>query len=687
MIPVALAVGVLLLGSVYTVCTYMEKKEAAAVMEDTLEFMRIQCLRYDNLSASLETRDAIQLLDKTKELSRCLAQPGDWDQTDFLSDYADAQRISGILLMDGQGNVTDNISKDTENALDWQEILQDENVTNVMDYPKKSYMSHVRMEDGTDYDYAVVANEDGNGLIFCYVRQAASVADENQIDIGNLLDGYRLEMDGLILITDGETILSSNDSSLPGMQVSDESLIADHIEEIPADSIGKVQDGDTAYMAQCSKCRTYYLYAFFPARSVYRSRIVVLAYVLVFYVLCLLILSMLRQRELKNSNQMKLEFLRRVSHDIRTPVNGIRGMLRIGDSFPDDMEKQRECREKIWEASGFLEALINDVMEMSQLEVGEVRLEKKPFDLYELLDKTVSSMELQAREQGVELAFSSFEGTHRRLVGSPIQVRRILVNLISNGVKYNRENGTVSVSCRELSQSGEGSPDRVSYEIVCQDSGIGMSTEFQKQMFNQFTQENASGEQSHHGTGLGLAIVKSLVTQMGGEIRCESKPGEGTAFYVTLPFGVDHSAPVDEAPVEPEPAEEDGLPLQDVRILLVEDNDLNMEIAEFVLTEKGAAVTPAWNGQEAVDAFAKSKPGEYQVILMDMMMPVMDGVTATRRIRAMGRPDARTIPIIAVTANVFDSDVQAAKEAGMDAHFAKPIDPDRLQMVIRRYVR
>jgi signal transduction histidine kinase/CheY-like chemotaxis protein len=666
-------------------CTYSENKEVSTVMEDTLEFMRLRCLRYDNLIASDETRDEMQLLDKTKELGRCLAERDASDQAEFLEEYARNQRITGIILLDAKGAETANISTEDPDAMDWQKILQDENVANVMDHPKKAYVSHMRTEDGAGYDYAAIANGDGNGLIFCYVRQVQYVADEKQIDIENLLEGYRLEMDGLLLITDGEKILSSNDSELPGVAVADYPLIADHTEEIRSDTVGRICGDDDSYMAQCGQCRTYYLYAFFPAQSVYQDRIVVMAYVLVFYLFFLFVLSILRQRELNNANQLKLEFLRRVSHDIRTPVNGIRGMVQIGNSFPEDMEKQRECREKIWEASDFLVDLINDVLDMGQLEAGEVKLEEKPFDLYDLVESAVSALALQAKDQGIELSLESFEGTHRHLIGSPIQVRRILVNLISNAVKYNREDGKVEISCRELPRNEEDDPVR--YEIICRDTGIGMSPEFQKKMFTQFTQENAAGEFSHHGTGLGLSIVKSLVSQMKGEIRCESRQGEGTVFFVTLPFQIDTAAKQEPVVQEKAPAEPEEQPLKDVRVLLVEDNDLNMEIAEFILVEQGAAVTPAWNGKEAVDLFAQSQPEEYQVILMDMMMPVMDGETATRTIRSMDRLDAGTVPIIAMTANVFDSDIQAALDAGMNAHFAKPIDPVQLLTLIRQYVK
>jgi CheY-like chemotaxis protein len=371
-----------------------------------------------------------------------------------------------------------------------------------------------------------------------------------------------------------------------------------------------------------------------------------------------------------------------MSHDIRTPINGIRGMVQIGNSYPDDPTKQKEVRRKIWEASDFLIDFVNDVMDMTKLESGEMTIEEKPFNLKDLMNSLVSVMDAQAKEQGITLTVDRMEGTHWDLIGSAVQVRRIFVSVIGNAIKYNQENGSVTLSLREISPSDSG---RATYEFVCQDTGVGMSPEFQKKMFEQFTQENVIGEVAHHGTGLGLAIVKGLVREMDGTIRCKSEPNVGTTFTITLPFAVSAEAVAPAEVPQPRSEEESQKSLEGVSILLVEDNELNMEIAEFLLEDEGATITEAWNGQEALDLFSQSEPGEYQIILMDMMMPVMDGETATKAIRALDRADAKTIPILALTANAFNEDVQMALDIGMNAYLTKPIDSDQLKTEIRRF--
>jgi CheY-like chemotaxis protein len=289
-------------------------------------------------------------------------------------------------------------------------------------------------------------------------------------------------------------------------------------------------------------------------------------------------------------------------------------------------------------------------------------------------------MENQASSQGITLTTGKTEGEHRHLIGSPVYVRRILVNIISNAIKYNRENGSVTVSCTEVYDSSD--PEHTSYKFICSDTGIGMSREFQKHMFDQFTQEKSIGEVSHHGTGLGLAIVKNLVREMKGTISCESEVGKGTSFCITIPFLIDND------PNKHEPIPEDFFErtLDGISVLLVEDNEMNMEIAEFILEKDGASVIKAWNGREAVDIFSRSDIGEINIILMDMIMPEMDGETATRTIRSLKRDDAEVVPIIAMTANAFAEDVQRALDAGMNAHLAKPVDPEQIKRTILYYL-
>lgn len=366
-----------------------------------------------------------------------------------------------------------------------------------------------------------------------------------------------------------------------------------------------------------------------------------------------------------------------MSHDLRTPINGIRGMVEISRHCAGDEAKQEECREKILAASGFLLDLVNNVLDMNKLESGEIQLEHTSFDLESLLQETTSVIEVQAAEHGITLRHDPWAGrfAHPRLIGSPVHLRQVLQNVSSNAIKYTPTGGTVQLGVREL----EPSDGAVWFEFTCADNGIGMSESFQKHVFEPFAQEDASARTSYSGTGLGLSITKELVEQMNGSIRFESTQGMDALFTIRLPFCVDTEAPVSQPP-QPAPAD-----IRGVRVLLVEDNALNMEIAQFLLETAGAVVTRAWNGREAVDAFAASEPGSFDVILMDVMMPVMDGLEASRTIRAMARPDAGTVPIFAMTANAFYDDIRRSREAGMNEHLTKPLEAQALLAAIARY--
>ena len=378
----------------------------------------------------------------------------------------------------------------------------------------------------------------------------------------------------------------------------------------------------------------------------------------------------------KRANIAKTDFLRRMSHDIRTPINGIRGMLQIADHFPDNAEKQAECREKIRQASDFLLDLVNNVLDMNKLESGELTLEEVPFSLQQVSHEVVTILRPQGDEAGVKISTGKLQVTHYQLLGSPLYLRQVLLNLGGNAVKYNRPGGTLQVSCEEL-----GCTDGVAtYRFTVADTGLGMSEEFQKHLFEPFSQEHAAGRSSYTGTGLGMPITKELVEKMGGTITFTSKEGVGTTFVVTLPFKVDtadHAAAA--------PADTADCDLHGTRALLVEDNALNREIAEFLLSNEGVAVTQAVDGAQAVEIFEKSEPGTFDYILMDVMMPVMDGLEATRRIRSMDRPDAGTVPIFAMTANAFSDDVRSSREAGMNEHLAKPLDSALLIDKLRQY--
>ncbi len=381
--------------------------------------------------------------------------------------------------------------------------------------------------------------------------------------------------------------------------------------------------------------------------------------------------------EAEKANKAKTEFLLRMSHDIRTPINGIRGMLDIAEHYDDDMERQRDCRKKIRESSDILLELINEVLDMSKLESGEVVLEHIPFDIENISSEVFSVIEKMAEEMTVSV-HEDCSVEHTKLIGSPVHFKRILLNLLGNSIKYNIPGGKIYVSCREISFDGT----TVTLQSVIRDTGIGMSEEFQKHLFEPFQQENAAARSRYGGTGLGLSIAKSLAEKMGGSIICESRKGVGTTFTVTLPFTLDSASGPQEMDME-----EEKLSIRGERVILAEDNEINIEIASFILSEAGADIITARNGEEAVRAFENSAPGEISAILMDIMMPVLDGYGATRRIRRMDRSDAAGVPIIAMTANAFVEDRISTRKAGMNAHITKPLDAAKVVSVIAHEIK
>ena len=330
------------------------------------------------------------------------------------------------------------------------------------------------------------------------------------------------------------------------------------------------------------------------------------------------------------------------------------------------------------EASNLLLELVNDVLDMSKLESGEVVLEESPFNLSSIFREVFNVIEQMAAEQNIQIVWEKKEIIHRDLIGSPMYVKRVMMNILSNAVKYNRENGQIYISCREI-QSEQ--PEMTIMEFVCRDTGIGMTDEFQKHIFEPFAQEHTGSRTKFTGTGLGMPITKKLVEKMGGTVTFESEKGVGTTFVIRVPFKIDPDADKREEQTDASEKSIKGL-----HILLAEDNELNMEITEFVLQNEGADLTKAWDGQEAVELFRNSEPGEFDVILMDIMMPVMDGYEAAKMIRSLDREDAKEIPIIAMTANAFTEDRIKAKAAGMDEHVAKPVDVELLIKVIHKLV-
>ncbi len=808
--------------------TMHDTAKAVKASDQALSFMKIRTIRYSNYAANDRTKSLIRLLDKANELSRCIAAEG--MSGEALERYAYDQRIAGTALLDADLNVIEQSTSDGDIYDRWADIIQSENVSDIAGSDLKSYMTRAE-KDGKTYDFAAVPRTGADGIVIAYAVKE-EVDDGVEITAESLISGFDLEMNGIGIISDGGTVVSSTYEELQGQSVDKYSSMLDNALKrersglIKASFEGKIWYGDK------TRAGEYTLFVFFPSSSVFAARNTVMGYAVSICIIIWLIFMMLRYRsdrrnvmqlqkqyrtisaiseiyasvfllrlddrsvevikapeniiknmherlsgddiirdmnvsyvsepfrqeyisfldmatvserlqgqtcisltyediynewyitmlipqsydadgrlntvlmatrnvtedkkleldyqqrlrhaaeEAERANIAKTEFLRRMSHDIRTPINGIRGMVDISRFYRDDHERQEECRAKIMSASSFLLDLVNSVLDMNKLESGEIKLDKKPFTMSRLMRETAGVLEMQARERGITLSMDNNVIEHDHLIGSPLHLGQVLQNIIGNAVKYNKDGGSVIVTCAEHDTDGSGKEGTAMFEFICTDTGIGMSEEFQQHAFEPFTQENESARTSYAGTGLGLPITKELVEQMGGSISFTSALGKGTEFRITIPFEIDTEECADEPLLEQPDASE---MVNGAKILVVEDNDLNMEIVEFILRNHGADIFKAWNGREGVDIFASSSVGEFDMILMDVMMPVMNGINAARAIRALNRADAATVPIIAMTANAFTDDREASSEAGMNEHLAKPLDADDLMDTVRKY--
>lgn len=380
------------------------------------------------------------------------------------------------------------------------------------------------------------------------------------------------------------------------------------------------------------------------------------------------------------ANTAKTDFLNRMSHDIRTPLNGILGMLDIAQKNETNPKALLECHEKMRTAAFHLKALVNDVLDMQRMETDRFFLEQIPFDIREILDNCWSILEAQASRLDITLKkIKPGSLKYPYLIGSPLHIRQIFMNLLSNAIKYNKPGGSISVHAKIIGQVHQ----NVIYKFIISDTGIGISPEFQKHIFEPFAQEDTGARTIYKGTGLGMAIVHRLVQEMGGTIQLKSEKNVGSTFTLILPFTIDEHQPSASA----ETATDTPADLTDLHILVVEDNELNLEIAVFSLEAAGLNISTAINGLEAVRLFEKSKPYEYDIILMDIMMPVMNGLDAAKAIRGLSRPDAPTVPIIALSANAFAEDIQKSKNAGINEHLAKPLEMDKVLKVIASYCK
>ena len=685
---------------------YAEKAEAEKRLVEIVNYVKVQCSTYTHYNESSESKSLLRAIESARQMSTNISmetENGGQLSQDFLKENLQTLWVDGIIVLDKEGKMDYEYSMNESLANEITEYLQKEIIMDFAGYEERSYSERFARKDGSYIDIAACARKDVPGVVAIYYYTSPEFTRNYTLTIQELLNGYSVQKDGTIIVADNGIVVASNDESLLGQNTADNEVVQAMKKHTDSQHIHHLKNEGIGCYGIMLKQRDYYIYAYLPDTEVFHNLplsvvSVILLYFLVFSVFWFWTyrtnLAHRRQefekdekykaelltaaKKAEAANEAKTEFLQRMSHDIRTPINGICGMVNMAEHYADDMEKQTEYRTKVKEASNLLLELVNDVLDMSKLESGEVVLEESPFNLSKIFEEVLVVIEQIAAEQNIRIVWEKKEIKHRDLIGSPRYVKRVMMNILSNAVKYNRENGQIYISCREIPSE---QPEMTIMEFVCRDTGIGMTDEFQKHIFEPFAQEHTGSRTKFAGTGLGMPITKKLVEKMGGTITFESEKGVGTTFVIRVPFKIDPDA--DKREEQKEVSEKS---IKGLHILLAEDNELNMEIAEFMLQNEGADVSKAWNGQEAVELFRNSEPGEFDVILMDIMMPIMDGYEAAKMIRSLDREDAKTIPIIAMTANAFTEDRIRAKEAGMDEHISKPIDMKLLVKIIHELV-
>ena len=667
---------------------------------DVVDYVATQSLSYDAFNSAYTTKNLIRVMEIAGEAARDMERDGSVDNA-MLEQYADQFNVSALIVTDASGNL---VSESSTGDVDYGSLatyLKESPVLEVTTHPLKSYTARITLADDSVADIGCVTRQDGEGIVIAVRHQSAKAVASNTLKLQSLLDGYEtidsgnivIESDGKVVATNAvePTVLGVFD--LPATDV----FIVDGIKDrCLAGKVRLVNADGEWYLGTFGKARGFYVYTYASARRYFEVVAAVAAGVLVLYSGVVATVVMVRRRadrrrltdllqqerdygdklakaarEASSANSAKTEFLRRMSHDLRTPINGIRGMVEVGDANADDLQKQTECRSKIWTASGLLLDLANEALDMSRLESGQVDLELVPTNLATLNHEVRDILERQAEERLVTIICDQQTLDHPYARVSVTHLKRLLLNIAGNAVKYNRQGGYVRLVCREV----EPADGVLVYEYTIADNGIGMSEEFQQHLYEPFCREEQQVEGASSGTGLGAPIAKQLVELMGGTMSFTSVLGQGTTFTIRLPF---EKCKRSEIPQAVRADAGDGDALQGLRVLLVEDNDLNAEIAQFTLGHAGAVVTHAKDGESAVEMFTASAPHEYDVVLMDIMMPGIDGLEATRRIRALDREDAATTPIIAVSANAFADDRRLSREAGMNAHLSKPVSSQEL---------
>ena len=657
---------------------------------------------YNSFNDAVEAKSLVRMVEKVQQTARNFKADDQALEKEHLKQYAGEQKLTGIIVLNDKDQhiAQYHMGSRFQKVMDY--VMEKETLRDVKKYPQKSYMARIDLKDGGYIDLASYGRIDAKGTIIGYQYIKAEYAKNSELTIKNVLAGYKQENDGTIVITNGNDIIASNDKKLINTKAQNNPVVNEIRKSVKLGQFAVIQNGIKRYFTSLDKGRNYYIYMYAEDRDLVKTLTSNIGIALILYGIFVTILMTIKAksnqqyeliqkqreeeykkeleksaREAKKANIAKTEFLQRMSHDIRTPINGIRGMVEVGDYYKDNLVKQAECRKKIWEASGFLLELINEVLDMGKLESEEVILEERSFNFFGLFKEIRMVIEKQAKERGIQIIVHKYRVIHENLIGSPLHVKRVVMNILTNAIKYNKDNGKIIMEFQEVQED----QDTVRIQFKCKDTGIGMSESFQKKIYEPFAQEKVGARTVYGGTGLGMPITKSLVEKMGGTISFESEQDVGTTFDIEIPFQIDHNKQCEEHKKK----EVKETSIKGVNVLLAEDNELNMEIAEFVLESAGAKVIKAFNGKEALEIFKASEQGEIDVILMDVMMPVMDGLEAARYIRRSNKENARDIPIIAMTANAFTEDRRRVLEAGMNEHLAKPLESEVLIEMIAKY--
>lgn len=709
-----LLVGLILLSVVTCIAVRSDMTAAQHTLLTTTDYIKEQCNRYARIELATETKSLMRVTESGKIVSHMLREEGGLRDGNSLKEYADTAYVSGVLLLDAQGNILQKYHVENTLPKEVEKAVSSPALISVSRYPEKRYAVRFLCSDGSEIDLAAVPREDSDGIIVVYYHTSEEYKESFSLTVASLLSGYRTEKNETIVVTNGNEIVASNDESLIGKHADKVAIL----KEIKSKTDGrklvhvrKENDSPAHCFGLMMRGRSFYIYSFLSERNVFENTPRVMLSALASIIVLILAFNTARRRfaqryreeqlqaqkeyaeslRVKNeelsmaveqadrANAAKTGFLSRMSHDIRTPLNGIIGLLEIDAAHPEDTELLRSDREKMRVAANHLLALINDILQMSKMESGKITLSRIPVDLRKLSDEVHTIVGQKAADSGITIDWdkSSDPFPFPWVYGSPLHLRQIFLNIYTNCIKYNKVGGSVTTLFRCVEKTDTSAV----YRWTVTDTGIGMSREFLDHIFEPFARERPD-EKITQGTGLGMAIVKGLVEQMHGTVRVESEEGIGSSFEVTLPFDAAQ-----------DPGESGGISSSDrpdihgVSILLVEDNELNAEIAKALLTDAGATVTEARNGKLGVELFEMGPVGAFDIVLMDMMMPVMDGLSAAKAIRASSHPDAETIPIVAMTANAFVEDAEKCCAAGMNGHLAKPLDLQKILSAISENVR